>query len=241
MNWSLAFEPLISWPLLAAVLVPLLLLALVGLWFRQRGAIFRFAALLALGAALLNPVFLSEEREALKSVVALVVDRSQSQDIGERTKQTDDALAGLVQRLGRFKQFDVRVVEAGKSEAAEERTDTRLFGALERRRMVLSRHRYHDDTRQRRRRGRGRLRVVAGTWWPACWPPLSIRSSVPLPADAGVDAPFLSRGRHPRAPRHLAVVRQRLEGQRKRRVALVAAQAHADRLLTGVQRGQVGA
>ncbi|MEI8702530.1 MULTISPECIES: hypothetical protein [unclassified Mesorhizobium] len=131
MNWSLAFEPLISWPLLGLVLAPLLLLALVGLWFRQRGAVFRFAALLALGAALLNPVALDEEREALKSVVAVVVDRSQSQDIGERTKQTDEALAGLQQRLGRFKQFDVRVVEAGKSEAAEERTETRLFGALE--------------------------------------------------------------------------------------------------------------
>ncbi|RWK63985.1 hypothetical protein [Mesorhizobium sp.] len=131
MNLSLAFEPLVSWPLLGLVLAPLLLLALVGLWFRQRGAIFRFAALLALTAALLNPVLLDEEREALKSVVAVVVDRSQSQDIGERTKQTDEALAGLQQRLGRFKQFDVRVVEAGKSEAAEERTETRLFGALE--------------------------------------------------------------------------------------------------------------
>lgn len=131
MNWSLAFEPLISWPLLGLVLTPLLLLALAGLWFRQRGAVFRLAGLLALAAALLNPVFLDEEREALKSVVAVVVDRSQSQDIGERTKQTDEALAGLQQRLGRFKQFDVRVVEAGKSEAAEERTETRLFGALE--------------------------------------------------------------------------------------------------------------
>ncbi|ANT53188.1 hypothetical protein [Mesorhizobium amorphae] len=131
MNWSINFEPLLSWPLLAAVLAPLVLLALVGLWFRQRGSVFRFAALLALGAALLNPVFLDEEREALKSVVAIVVDRSQSQDIGERTKQTDETLAGLQQRLGRFKQFDVRVVEAGRSEAAEERTDTRLFGALE--------------------------------------------------------------------------------------------------------------
>ncbi|RWH74937.1 MAG: hypothetical protein EOQ86_23835 [Mesorhizobium sp.] len=131
MNLSLAFEPLVSWPLLGLVLAPLLLLALVGLWFRQRGALFRFAALLALTAALLNPALLDEEREALKSVVAVVVDRSQSQDIGERTKQTDEALAGLQQRLGRFKQFDVRVVEAGKSEAAEERTDTRLFGALE--------------------------------------------------------------------------------------------------------------
>ncbi|ESZ04697.1 hypothetical protein NKH47_09105 [Mesorhizobium sp. M1060] len=131
MNWSVSFEPLLSWPLLALVLAPLLVLAAVGLWFRQRGAIFRFAALIALGAALLNPVFLDEEREALKSVVAVIVDRSQSQDIGDRTKQTDEALAGLQQRLGRFKQFDVRVVEAGKSEAADERTETKLFAALE--------------------------------------------------------------------------------------------------------------
>lgn len=131
MNWSVSFEPLLSWPLLALVLAPLLVLAAVGLWFRQRGAIFRFAALIALGAALLNPVFLDEEREALKSVVAVIVDRSQSQDIGDRTKQTDEALTGLQQRLGRFKQFDVRVVEAGKSEAADERTETKLFAALE--------------------------------------------------------------------------------------------------------------
>ncbi|ESX06472.1 membrane protein [Mesorhizobium sp. LSJC268A00] len=131
MNWSVSFEPLLSWPLLALVLAPLLVLAAVGLWFRQRGAIFRFAALIALGAALLNPVFLDEEREALKSVVAVIVDRSQSQDIGDRTKQTDEALAGLQQRLGRFKQFDVRVVEAGKSEAADELTETKLFAALE--------------------------------------------------------------------------------------------------------------
>lgn len=131
MNWSISFEPLLSWPLLALVLAPLLVLAAVGLWFRQRGAIFRIAALIALGAALLNPVFLDEEREALKSVVAVIVDRSQSQDIGDRTKQTDEALAGLQQRLGRFKQFDVRVVEAGKSEAADERTETKLFAALE--------------------------------------------------------------------------------------------------------------
>ncbi|ESY71375.1 hypothetical protein NKJ90_22280 [Mesorhizobium sp. M0051] len=131
MNWSISFEPLISWLWLFLALVPLALLALVGLWFRQRGSVFRFIALMALAAALFNPVFLNEEREPLKSIVALVVDRSQSQDIGDRTKQTDEALAGLQERLGRFKQFDVRVVEAGKSEAAEERTETRLFSALD--------------------------------------------------------------------------------------------------------------
>ncbi len=120
MNWSLSFEPLVSWPLVAALLVPLAVLALAGLWLRQRGAWLRIAALAALGLALLNPVFLDEDREPLKSVVAVVVDRSQSQEIGDRMQQTDAALAGIEERLARFKQFDMRVVEAGKSGGAVE-------------------------------------------------------------------------------------------------------------------------
>ena len=130
MNYSIAFEPLLSWPLLAAVLAPIALIALAGLWFRQRGALFRFAALLALAAALLNPVLLDEEREPLQSVVALVVDRSQSQEIGNRNEETSEAVAGLQERLARFKQFDVRVVEAGRADAADERAETRLFSSL---------------------------------------------------------------------------------------------------------------
>jgi hypothetical protein len=131
MNWSIAFEPLLSWGWLAAVLIPIALLAVAGLFFRQRGAPVRFLALAALAAALVNPVLLDEEREPLKSVVALVVDRSQSQDIGDRQAETSAALAGLQQRLARFPQFDVRVVETGRADAADERTETRLFGALE--------------------------------------------------------------------------------------------------------------
>jgi hypothetical protein len=131
MNWSVAFEPLLSWPWLTAILIPVALLALAGLWFRQRGSLFRLGALAALAAALFNPVFLNEEREPLKSVVAVIVDRSQSQDIGDRTAETDQALAGLQERLARFRQFDVRVIEAGKASAADDRTETRLFGALE--------------------------------------------------------------------------------------------------------------
>ncbi|MGE3308090.1 MAG: hypothetical protein AB7I52_19195, partial [Rhizobiaceae bacterium] len=66
-----------------------------------------------------------------KSVVALVVDRSQSQDIGARTPQADQAVAALRERLSRFPQFDVRVVEAGRAASADARTETRLFGALD--------------------------------------------------------------------------------------------------------------
>ncbi|WP_457938560.1 hypothetical protein [Mesorhizobium sp. 10J20-29] len=131
MNYSLSFEPLLSWPLLAAILVPLAVIVLAGLWLRQRGALFRLAALAALAAALINPVLLDEERDPLKSVVAVIVDRSQSQDIGARQEETSAALAGLRERLARFKQFEVRVIEAGRADAADERAETRLFSALD--------------------------------------------------------------------------------------------------------------
>ena len=131
MNWSVSFEPLLSWAWLGLLLVPIALIALAGLWFRQRGAVFRLAALAALALALLNPVLLDEWREPLKSVVAVIVDRSQSQEIGNRTAETDQALVGLQERLARFKEFEVRVVETGKAASADERAETRLFGALD--------------------------------------------------------------------------------------------------------------
>ncbi|MCV0397419.1 MAG: hypothetical protein K5872_16350 [Rhizobiaceae bacterium] len=130
MNFSLSFEPLLSWVWLAVLLVPLLLLGLTGLVTGQRGAILRLAAIAALALALVNPVFLDEEREPLKSVVALIVDRSQSQDIGDRADVTDAALAELQARLARFNQFEVRTVEAGRASAQDDGAETRLFGAL---------------------------------------------------------------------------------------------------------------
>ncbi|CAG1008210.1 MAG: hypothetical protein F9K19_21650 [Rhizobiaceae bacterium] len=131
MNWSLAFEPLLSWTWIIIVLVPIAVAAIAGLWFGQRGAWFRFAAALALAAALVNPVLLDEEREPLKSVVALIVDKSQSQDIGGRNAQTAAAVEALKERLSRFRQFEIRVVEAGRADAADDRTRTRLFDALD--------------------------------------------------------------------------------------------------------------
>ena len=131
MNWTLSVEPLLSWGWIAAILIPAALLVIAGLFLRQRGSVLRVAALAALTAALLNPVLLDEEREPLQSVVALVVDRSQSQDIGDRADITDRAVAEMQTRLARFPQFDVRVVEAGRADAGDDRTQTRLFGALD--------------------------------------------------------------------------------------------------------------
>lgn len=131
MNWSLSFEPLVAWSWMAAILLPVAVLAIVGIALRQRGALLRLAAFAALAIALLNPVLLDEERDPLESVVAVVVDRSQSQDIGDRAETTEAAVETLQARLARFPQFDVRVVEAGRASAADDRTQTRLFSALD--------------------------------------------------------------------------------------------------------------
>jgi hypothetical protein len=131
MNWSVNFEPLIPWPWIAAIVLPLLVLAGLGLFLRRRGSWLRMLAFLALALALGNPVLLNELRDPLQSVVALIVDKSQSQDIGDRAKMTDAAVEELKAKLARFKEFDVRVVDAGRSPKADERAETRLFAALD--------------------------------------------------------------------------------------------------------------
>ncbi|WP_173931959.1 hypothetical protein [Chelativorans sp. Marseille-P2723] len=131
MNWSISFEPLISWTVLGFLLLPLATLMAWSLVFGRRGALLRLAALAVLALALANPVLLEEEREPLKSVVALVVDESQSQDIGDRSQTTRRAAEALQERLSGFNQFELRVVRAGRGEAMDEHTQTRLFEALE--------------------------------------------------------------------------------------------------------------
>ncbi len=131
MNLSLTLEPLFAWQWIALAAVPLAMLCAAGLLLRQRGAWIRTLAATALLLALVNPVVLDEEREPLKSVAAIIVDRSQSQDIGNRKAETDEAMADIQRKLARYPQFEVRTVEAGRGQTADDRVDTRLFGALE--------------------------------------------------------------------------------------------------------------
>ena len=130
MNLSISFEPLVSWPIVAVAALAVLAIALAGLVRRARGSLFRLGAAACLCLALANPAVLNEVRDPVKSVVAVIADRSQSQSIGERSAQTDAALAVLKEKIGRFKQFEMRVVDAGKSGDMEERSTTRLFSSL---------------------------------------------------------------------------------------------------------------
>jgi len=129
---NIDFEPFLSLPWLIGILVPLAMLILATIVFRMRGGFIRLLAAAALALALLNPLIISEERESLKSVVALVVDRSQSQELGNRRADTDAALKAVQDQLATMPQFETRVVEAAQPGENEDGYATRLFGPLAR-------------------------------------------------------------------------------------------------------------
>src|SRR5438309_5685713 len=128
MNYGIAFTPLVPslvlWLAVAAIVVIAALL-LLGRW---RGAVVRVAALALIALALANPSFTREDREPLSSVAAVVIDKSPSQNFGNRTKETAAAQEGLVDALKKIKGLEVRVVDAGQADG--ETDGTKLFGAL---------------------------------------------------------------------------------------------------------------
>jgi hypothetical protein len=128
MNYGIAFTPLVPaivlWIALAAIAVIAVLLVL----GRARGAAVRVTALALVLLALANPSFTREDREPLSSVVAVVIDKSPSQNFGQRTAETAKVQEALVDSLKKVKGLEVRVVEAGQADG--ETDGTKLFGAL---------------------------------------------------------------------------------------------------------------
>jgi hypothetical protein len=128
MQYGIAFTPLVPSPVLwlgASAIVVIAALLLVG---RARGAALRVLALALILLALANPSFTREDREPLSSVAAVVIDKSPSQNFGNRTGETEKAKEALVDSLRKIKGLEVRVVEAGQADG--ETDGTKLFGAL---------------------------------------------------------------------------------------------------------------
>jgi hypothetical protein len=128
MNFGISFAPLLPdyvvWTALAVACVLALLLILV----RSRGAWVRIVALALFVLALANPSFTREDRDPLTSVAVVIIDKSPSQEFGDRTQQTEAVRAALAERLGQMPGIEARFVEAGQSDG--ETDGTRLFNAL---------------------------------------------------------------------------------------------------------------
>ncbi len=128
MQYGIAFAPLVPALILWIGIAAIVVIAAILMLTRSRGAAIRIAALALILLALANPSFTREEREPLSSVVAVVVDKSPSQNFGERTRETEQAREALVARLKDIKGLEVRVVEAGQADG--ETDGTKLFSAV---------------------------------------------------------------------------------------------------------------
>ncbi|WP_306141450.1 hypothetical protein [Roseibium sp. MMSF_3412] len=127
MVWSLSFDPLLPlWALVAGGAIALFLAALSG-YLSLRGWVLRSLTMALLLFALANPAVEREDREPLSSVVALVVDKSQSQRLADREATTDEAAAEIQRRVAALKGFDLRVLE---SRNAGSGNGTELFQTL---------------------------------------------------------------------------------------------------------------
>ncbi|MBV9562999.1 MAG: hypothetical protein JOY90_21535 [Bradyrhizobium sp.] len=128
MQYGIAFTPLVPSLILWIAIAAIVMIAALLLLTRSRGAAVRVTALALIVLALANPSFTREDREPLSSVAAVVVDKSPSQDFGDRSRQTARAQAALVDSLKKVRGLEVRVVEAGQADG--ETDGTHLFSAL---------------------------------------------------------------------------------------------------------------
>jgi hypothetical protein len=128
MQYGIAFTPLVPSLVLWVSIAAIVVIAGLLLLGRTRGTAMRIAALALILLALANPSFTREDREPLSSVAAVVIDKSPSQNFGDRTRETERAREALVDSLKKIKGLEVRVVEAGQADG--ETDGTRLFGAL---------------------------------------------------------------------------------------------------------------
>jgi hypothetical protein len=110
---SIVFEPLIAVEALIALAAVSGLILIYALARRARGGVARAILMAALLAYLAGPTLVEEERRYHQDIALVVVDRSLSQEAGDRTAQTDAALAAIRTRTGDDASLDLRVIEAG--------------------------------------------------------------------------------------------------------------------------------
>ena len=131
---SVAFLPQLPWVVIAALAGLALALLVYGATRGAPGTAWRAFAFAIGLLALTEPSLVSEKRDMLTDVAAVVVDQSQSQRIGGRATASEQALTEIEERLGRLEGVEVRVVRASNRLASgdgdQRREGTLLLSAL---------------------------------------------------------------------------------------------------------------
>jgi hypothetical protein len=128
---NIEFQPFISWPLIWVFAALAFAALAIMLQKRIRGAALRAVSALLVLTSLTNPTLRQDQREPLTDIVIAIVDQSQSQSIGNRTQQTEKALAVLKTRIAALGNTELRVINVTSGINVND-DGTRLFAALNR-------------------------------------------------------------------------------------------------------------
>lgn len=127
--WGLSFTPLVPPPVFYGLAAAALIAALAAIYFKRGTGLIRAVALAALVFALGDPALRKEDREPLKDIIAVVVDKSASQRITNRLDQTEKARAELQRKLDALPQVETRVIEVNDTDGGAD--GTKIFAALQ--------------------------------------------------------------------------------------------------------------
>jgi hypothetical protein len=134
MDFSVTFLPELDWRVIGALAALAVLGTLLALWRGLPGWALRAVALGILVLALAGPQLKREEREGLKNVAFLVIDRSESTTLEDRAAQIADAAgelrAGIEALSTPADPLELRVVELPPDESGRDQ-GTRLLTALD--------------------------------------------------------------------------------------------------------------
>lgn len=124
------FTPVIPDPFLYAIIAACVALLALSIFFYRRGLFWRTLCAAGFLLVFLNPSIVEEDRKPVDDVIAIIADRSPSQNNGLRTQRTDDALAYLEKKLSIIPGLEVRTIDAPANGSALA-NETRLFDALD--------------------------------------------------------------------------------------------------------------
>lgn len=129
MDTSLHFSPLLDGLWLWSAIGIGIAILIISIFTYKRALILRVIVFTAFILALLNPSLLQEERNYVHDVAVVVVDRSASQKMEQRTERTDMARDYVTKQIENTNAIDLRIIEAPKDGGYANRTD--LFNALD--------------------------------------------------------------------------------------------------------------
>src|SRR6266550_3513955 len=128
-SFGIAFAPHLPLWLFAAFGAMALAILAFSVYRHAHGAWARLFAFAVVMVALANPLIVKETREGLSNIVALIIDRSQSMEIGTRKADAEKALAAMREKL-KGMNVELREAEVRTNADAGDAGGTALFSAL---------------------------------------------------------------------------------------------------------------